>query len=82
MNDDEFQGLWSSIEPTTRQRRTIDGRVFEWVEAHETSLAAEWLALFRVKPFPAFSLVAVSAVPIALSIVTAPPLVWLARVLL
>lgn len=82
MNDDEFRGLWATIEPTMRQRRKIDGRVFEWVDAHDTSLAAEWLGLFKVERFSAFGLVAVSAVPIALSIVTAPPLVLLARALL
>ena len=52
--------------------------MFAWLEAHDTSLAAEWLALLRVSPFAAVGLGAVSAVSIA----TAPPFIWLARALL
>lgn len=82
MNDDEFGGMWSTLQPAMRQRRKIDGRVFEWLEAGDTSLAAEWLGLFRVKRFSAFGLVTVSAVSIALSIATGTPLLLLARALL
>jgi hypothetical protein len=82
INDDDFRGVWSTLQPTARQRRRIDGRVFEWLEASDTSLAAEWLGLFRIEPFSAAGLVTVSAVAIAISIVTAPPLVWLAQVLM
>jgi hypothetical protein len=78
MNDDELGALWTTFEPTLRQRRHIDARVFAWLEAHDTSLAAEWLGLFRGAPFSAAGLVAVSA----LGIVTAPPLIWLARALI
>jgi hypothetical protein len=65
LNDDEIGGLWTTLQPTVRQRRRIDA---------ETPLAAEWLGLFKVAPFSAVGLVAVSAVSIA----TAPPLVVLA----
>ena len=58
--------------PTHRRARVA------WLEARDTPLAAEWLGLFRVAPFSAVGLVAVSAVSIA----TAPPLVWLAFVLM
>jgi hypothetical protein len=78
MNDEELGGVWSTLQPTVRQRRRIDARVFAWLEARDTPLAAEWLGLFRVAPFAAVGLVAVSAVSIA----TAPPLVWLARALM
>ena len=78
MNDDELDRVWSTLQPTVRQRRRIDARVFAWLEARETPLAAEWLGLFRVEPFFAFGLLAVSAV----SILTAPPLLWLASVLI
>jgi hypothetical protein len=74
LNDDEIGGLWTTLQPTVRQRRRIDARVFTWLEARETPLAAEWLGLFKVAPFSAVGLVAVSAVSIA----TAPPLVVLA----
>lgn len=82
MNDDEFRGMWSTLQPAMRQRRKIDGRVFEWLDARETSLAAEWLGLFRVERFSAVGLVTVSAVSIAFSIATGTPLLLLARALL
>ena len=78
MNDEELGGVWTTFQPTVRQRQRIDARVFTWLEACDTPLAAEWLGLFRVAPFSAVGLVAVSAVSIA----TAPPLVWLARALM
>lgn len=75
MNDEELGGVWTTLQPTVHQRQRIDARVFAWLEARDTPLAAEWLGLFRGAPFSAVGLVAVSAVSIA----TAPPLVWLAR---
>jgi hypothetical protein len=66
------------LQPTVRQRRRIDARVFAWLEARDTPLAAEWLSLLKVAPFSAVGLVAVSAVSIA----TASPVVWLARALM
>ena len=53
-------------------------RVSAWLEARDTTLAAEWLGLFRVAPFAALGLATVSAV----SIIAAPPLVWFARALM
>jgi hypothetical protein len=78
MNDEDLVGLWSTLQPTVRDRQRIDTRVFAWLEARDTPLAAEWLAVFRVAPFYAVGLVAASAIAIA----TAPPLVWLARALI
>ena len=78
MNDDALGGVWTTLQPTVRQRRRIDARVYAWLEARDTPLAAEWLGLFRVAPFSAAGLLAVSAV----SVVAATPLVWLARALL
>jgi RNA polymerase sigma factor (sigma-70 family) len=78
MNNEELGDVWTTLQPTVRQRRRIDARVFAWFEARDTPLAAEWLGLFRVAPFSAIALVAMSAVSLA----TAPPLVWLARALM
>ena len=78
MNEDELERAWMTLQPTTPQRRRIDARVTEWLEARDTSLAAEWLGLFRGAPFSTAGLVAASVV----SIVTAPPLIWLARALM
>ena len=77
MNDEELGTAWTTLEPTVRQRRRIDARVFAWLDARDTPLAAEWLGLFRVAPFTALGLATVSAV----SIVAATPLVWFARAL-
>ena len=78
MNDEELAGVWPVLHPTIEQRRRIDARVSTWLEAHDTSLAAEWFGLFRIAPVSALGLVAASAVSIA----TAPPLIWLARALI
>jgi hypothetical protein len=78
MNDEALDKTWTALDPTAGQRRRIDAQVSPWLEAHDTSLAAEWLGLFRVEPLAAFGLAAVSAV----SVVAAPPLVWFARSLL
>ena len=78
MNDDDLGDVWTALEPTVRSRRRIDVRVFSWLEADDTPLAAEWLALFRVAPFAAFGLATVSAV----SMIAATPLVWFARALM
>jgi hypothetical protein len=78
MNDDALGHAWTTLEPTGHQRRRIDARVTAWLEARDTTLAAEWLGLFRVAPFAALGLAMVSAV----SIIAAPPLVWLARALM
>jgi hypothetical protein len=77
MNAEELAGVWTTIEPTLPQRRRIDAHVFGWLEARDTSLAAEWLGLFRVRPFASLGLATASA----LSIAAAPPLVWFARAL-
>ena len=78
MNDQELGDAWTMLEPTVRRRRRIDARVFAWLEANDTSIAAEWLGLFRMAPFPVLGLVTVSAV----SIVIATPLLWFARALI
>jgi hypothetical protein len=78
MNDEELGGAWTTLEPTVRQRRRIEARVFAWLEAGDTSLAAEWLRLFRIDPLATLGLVTVSAV----SVVVATPLVWFARALI
>ena len=78
MNDEELGDAWTTLEPTVRRRRRIDARVFAWLDARDTPLAAEWLGLFRVAPFAALGLATVSAV----SIVAATPLVWFARALM
>ena len=78
MNDEELQEAWTTLEPAMQQRRRIEARVFAWLEARDTPLAAEWLELFRVAPFSALGLATVSAV----SVVTATPLVWFARALM
>lgn len=78
MIDEELEAAWMTLQPTVAQRGRVDARVAEWLEAHDTSLAAEWLGLFSVAPFSTAGLVTASAVSLA----TAPPLLWLARAVL
>ena len=35
---------------SSRRRARIETRVFEWIEASETSLVGEWLGLLKVEP--------------------------------
>jgi hypothetical protein len=78
MTDEELGGVWTTLQPTMRQRQHIDTRVRAWLEARDTPLATEWLELFRIAPFSAVGLVTVSAIAIG----TASPLFWLAGALL
>ena len=75
MRDEELVEVWTTLAPTGHRRRRIDARVSAWLDARDTSLAAEWLGLFRIEPVAAFGLTVVSAV----SILTATPLIWLLR---
>jgi hypothetical protein len=78
MTDDDLGDVWTTLEPTVGRRRRIDARVFAWLDAGDTTLAAEWLVLFKVAPFSALGLATVSAI----AIIAATPLVWFARALM
>ena len=78
MNDEELGAVWTTLQPTVSQRRRIDARVFAWLDARDTPLAAEWFGLLRAAPFAAIALVSFGV----FSIVMATPLVWLARALI
>lgn len=78
MNDSELMSLWSALEPSTRRRARIETRVFEWLEASETSIAAEWLGLLKVEPLTALAYASVGAV----SLFLLTPVGWLAGWLL
>jgi len=75
MNDEELTASWTTLEPSATQHRRIEARVFTWIDAHDTSLAAEWLALFKIAPFGVLGLAAASAV----AIIALSPVVWFAR---
>ena len=75
MDEPDLERVWTTLDPTPDQRRRMRVRVFDWVEAHDTSLAAEWLGLIKASPFASLGLAAVSV----LSIITATPILWLAR---
>lgn len=78
MNDTEITQLWTKLGPNGRQRARIENRVFEWVEATETSLLAEWLNLIKVDPLPGLGFAAMGA----LSLLILTPLGWVASTLL
>jgi hypothetical protein len=78
MNDTELAQIWTALEPNGRQRARIENRVFEWVEARETSLLAEWLSLIKVDPLQALGFAAMAAV----SLLMFTPLGWVASSML
>ena len=78
MNDTELTSLWSALDANGAQRARIETRVFEWLEASETSIAAEWLGLLKVEPLTALAYASVGA--IALLLLT--PIGWIATSLL
>jgi hypothetical protein len=72
VNDTQIMSLWSALEPSTRRRARIDTRVLEWLEASETSLAGEWLALLKVEPLTGLAYASVGA----LALVLLTPVGW------
>ena len=76
MNDAEIMSLWSELEPSSHRRARIETRVFEWVEASETSLAGEWLGMLKAAPLTGLAYASVGA----LSIVVLSPVGWLVSV--
>lgn len=78
MNDADLVALWAELGPDVRRRARIEARVFEWLEASETSLVGEWLALLRVEPLTGLGLAAVGAG----AVVFLTPVGWLAALLL
>jgi hypothetical protein len=73
MNDLELIGAWATFEPAARRRARIETRVFEWLEASETSIAGEWLGLLKVEPLSVLGYAAVGAA----SLVLLTPVGWL-----
>jgi hypothetical protein len=78
MDEPDLERVWTTLDPTLDQRRRMSLRVADWIEAHNTPLAAEWLGLIQVRPFTALGLAAVSV----LSIITATPILWFVRSLM
>ena len=78
MNDTELMSLWSALEPNGRQCARIETRVFESLEASETSIAAEWLGLLKIEPLTALAYASVGAV----SLVVLTPIGWIVSSLL
>ena len=73
MNDKELIGTWSALEPSARRRARIETRLFEWLEASETSLLGEWLGLLKVEPLTGLAYASVGA----LSLVLLTPIGWI-----
>jgi hypothetical protein len=75
MTDEEFTGRWAVLEPTDRQRRTIERRVFAWLVADATSLTSQWLDLVKLRPLAVLGYATVNA----LSLI---PFGWLGQAML
>ena len=66
MNEGDLAALWAQLAPDARRRARMETRVFEWLEASETSLVGEWLALLKVEPFESLAFAAVGAMSLGL----------------
>lgn len=73
MSEIELAGTWAALEPTQLQRQRIEARVREWVDARESSLTAEWLALLKINPIAGLGFAAVAASLVLI----ATPLSWM-----
>jgi hypothetical protein len=78
MNDTELLNLWASLGPGPRRRARIETRVFEWLEANETSIAAEWLGLLKVEPLTVLAYASAGTLSLALL----SPVGWVLSLLL
>ena len=78
MNDTELVSLWSTLEPSTRRRARIETRLFDWLDASETSIAAEWLGMLKVEPLTALAYASIGVI----SLFVLTPVGWLAGWLL
>lgn len=74
MNENEIAVTWATLEPSPQQRQRMEVRLRQWLEARESSLAAEWLRLLKVQPLSGLGFAAVAA---SLMLI-ATPLSWLA----
>ena len=68
MTDIELNESWTSLEPTSQVRQRIQSSLQADLEAHDTSLAAEWLSLLRIAPLKTLGLGAVSTLALAASL--------------
>jgi len=66
MNETHLAALWSQLGPDARRRARIETRLFEWLDASETSLAGEWLDLLKVEPVRGLALAAAGALSLGL----------------
>jgi hypothetical protein len=66
MNEADLAALWSQLGPDQRRRTRIEARVLDWLEASETSLAREWLALLKVEPVTGLALAGVGVLSLGL----------------
>lgn len=77
MSEESLSRDWSVLEPTAEQRRSMEKRVLDWLDAHQSSLAAEWLSLVKMHPIEGLGYAAGSALSLALL----TPIGWLVAVL-
>jgi hypothetical protein len=77
MNDTELITAWSVLAPSAHRRARIETRVFEWLEARETSLAGEWLSLLKVEPLAGLAYIGIGAVSLLLLTPAGWMMAWL-----
>lgn len=50
MNDQALSAQWRTLDPTAAQAQRIEHRVFDWLDAYETSLLSQWFGLIKIRP--------------------------------
>ncbi len=77
MTEDDLITAWQALEPSPAARARMENQVMAWLDATETPLWDEWLALLRIAPIRglSFSLAA------ALALLLTTPLPALLRLL-
>jgi hypothetical protein len=73
MNEMELTAAWAALEPGAQRRARIETQVLDWLEASDTSIAGEWLALLKVEPLSVLAYASAGAV----SLVLLTPIGWM-----
>ena len=67
MTDDDLIATWEALEPAPAARARMERRVMAWLDAGQTPLLEEWLALLRAAPVRGLSFSLAAAVVLLLT---------------
>lgn len=67
MTDEELIAYWEALEPTPDASARMARRVETWLDAQETWLWEEWLAMLGAAPIQGFAFACAGAIALALT---------------